>query len=79
MVKEIERHGITVVHMCTVVPISVTVGANRILPTVAIPYPLGNPNLAPEDEKALRRKLVERGLIALCTEVEEQTVFESIV
>ena len=79
MVKEIERHGITVVHMCTVVPISLTVGANRILPTVAIPYPLGNPNLTPEDEKALRRKLVEQGLQALCTEVEEQTVFESSI
>jgi len=76
MVKEIERHGITVVHMCTVVPISLTVGANRILPTVAIPYPLGDPSLDPADEKALRRKLVEGGLKALCTEVEDQTVFE---
>ena len=35
MVKEIERAGIPVVHMCTVVPISLTVGANRIVPTVA--------------------------------------------
>jgi len=75
MVKEIERHGIPVVHMCTVVPISVTVGANRIVPTVAIPYPLGNPELAPEDEKELRRKLVQNALKALCTEVTEQTVF----
>ena len=75
MVKEIELHGIPVVHMCTVVPISVTVGANRIVPTVAIPYPLGNPELAPEDEKELRRKLVQNALKALCTEVTEQTVF----
>jgi glycine reductase len=79
MVKEIERSGITVVHMCTVVPISLTVGANRILPTVAIPYPLGNPSLTPEDEKALRRKLVEGALKALGTEVSDQTVFESVV
>jgi len=76
MVKEIERHGLPVVHMCTVVPISVTVGANRIVPTVAIPYPLGNPALSPEDEKELRRKLVRKALGALCTEVEGQTVFE---
>ena len=75
MVKEIERHGIPVVHMCTVVPISVTVGANRILPTVAIPYPLGDPSLPAAEEKELRRKLVARALDALCTEVEEQTVF----
>jgi betaine reductase len=76
MVKEIERAGLPVVHMCTVVPISLTVGANRIVPTVAIPHPLGNPALSPEDEKALRRKLVEKALRALQTEVEDQTVFE---
>jgi len=76
MVKEIERTGIPVVHMCTVVPISLTVGANRIVPTVAIPHPLGDPSLDLEEEKALRRKLVEKALDALSTEVEEQTVFE---
>jgi len=76
MVKEIERCGIPVVHMCTVVPISLTVGANRIVPTVAIPHPLGNPTLTPADEKNLRRRLVERALKALQTEVHLQTVFE---
>ncbi len=76
MVKEIERTGIPVVHMCTVVPISLTVGANRIVPTVAIPHPLGNPALNKADEKDLRRKLVERALRALETPVEEQTVFD---
>ena len=40
MVKEIERAGIPVVHMATVVPISLTIGANRIIPGVGIPYPL---------------------------------------
>jgi len=75
MVKEIERHGITVVHMCTVVPISLTVGANRIIPTVAIPYPLGDPSLPFAEEKALRRKLVEKALKALETEITQQTVF----
>ena len=57
MVKEIERAGIPVVHMCTVVPISLTVGANRIVPTVAIPHPLGNPALSHEEEHDLRKKL----------------------
>lgn len=76
MVKEIERAGIPVVHMCTVVPISLTVGANRIVPTVAIPHPLGNPALSESEEKALRRKLVERALKALETPVDGQTVFE---
>ena len=76
MVKEIERAGIPVVHMCTVTPISMTVGANRIVPTIAIPHPLGNPALSHDEEKALRRKLVERALGALTTEVEDQTIFE---
>lgn len=75
MVKEIERAGFPVVHMCTVVPISLTVGANRIIPTVAIPYPLGNPALTAVDEKELRRKLVKKALKALETPVKEQTVF----
>ena len=63
-------------HICTVTPISLTVGANRIVPAVAIPHPLGNPALDAADEKKLRRKLVEKALKALCTEVEDQTVFD---
>ncbi len=64
-----------VVHMASIVPISQSVGANRIIPTVAIPYPLGNPALSPEDEKEIRRKLVEKALTALQTDVDGQTVF----
>ena len=76
MVKEIERAGIAVVHICTVTPISLTVGANRIVPAVAIPLPLGNPKLSAKEEFGLRRKLVEKALNALSTPVSEQTVFE---
>ena len=75
MVKEIERAGIPVVHICTIVPISKTVGANRIVPAVSIPYPLGNPSLNREDEYKLRYNLVKKALGALMTEVTEQTVF----
>ncbi|MBP2019432.1 glycine reductase [Symbiobacterium terraclitae] len=74
--KEIERAGIPVVHVCTVVPISLTVGANRIVPAVAIPHPLGNPALPPDEERALRRRLVMKALNALTTPVDGQTVFE---
>ena len=76
MVKEIERAGIPVVHMCTVVPISLTIGANRIIPAIGIPYPLGDPHLGEEKSKKLRRSLVERALKALKTPVDGQTVFE---
>jgi len=75
MVKEIERAGIPVVHACTVVPISLTVGANRIVPTVAIPHPFGNPTLPADDEYKLRLGLVKKCLEALSTEVDGQTVF----
>ena len=76
MVKEIERAGIPVVHICTVTPISMTVGANRIVPAVAIPHPLGNPALDKEEEKKLLRQIVEKALKALTTEVDGQTIFE---
>lgn len=76
MVKEIERFGIPVVHVCTVVPISMTVGANRIIPAVAIPHPFGNPVLEPKEEKMLRRRLVEKAMNSLKMHIETQTVIE---
>ncbi len=76
MVKEIERAGIPVVHVCTVTPISMTVGANRIVPAIAIPHPLGNPALSLEEEKDIRRKIIGTALDALTTEVTKQTIFE---
>ncbi len=74
MVKEIEKL-MPVVHIATVVPISLTVGANRIVPAVAIPHPLGNPQLEAEEEKQLRRQMVEKALQALQMPVTGQTVF----
>jgi glycine reductase len=76
MVKELEEVvDVPVVHVCTVVPISVTVGANRIDPAVAIPHPLGNPQLNQDEEFALRTSIVEKALKALSTDISEQTVF----
>lgn len=75
MVKEIERAGLPIVHICTIIPISLTVGANRIVPAIAIPHPLGDPTKSAEEEKELRRKIIEKSLLALQTEITEQTVF----
>ena len=76
MVKAIEENAdVPVVHMLTIVPISLSVGANRLIPTVAIPHPLGNPNLSPEEEYKLRYGLGTRALKALQTPVTEETVF----
>ncbi len=75
MVKEIERYGIPIVHMSTITTISESVGANRIVPTIAIPYPVGNPTLSEEMEADLRDKLVLRAFKALETEITETTQF----
>jgi glycine reductase len=56
-------------------PVAVMVGANRIVPAAGIIHPLGNADLSAEDEKALRRRIVERALQALQTEVVRPTVF----
>lgn len=76
MVKGIEKYGIPVVHMATVVPISKTIGANRIIPGVGIPYPVGDPTQGEEDSYKIREKMVRRALKALATPVDGQTVFE---
>jgi len=76
MVKELERAGLPTVHLCSIVPISLTVGANRIVPSIAIPHPLGDPALSLEQEFTLREDLLKRALIALQTEITEQRVFD---
>jgi glycine reductase complex component B subunit gamma len=76
MVKEIERAGLPVVHMCTVVPISLTVGANRIVPAVAIPTPWATRNCLPPKKSSYGADWWKRLCVPLQTEVEGQTVFE---
>ena len=56
-------------------PVAVMVGANRIVPAAGIIHPLGNAELSSENERALRRRIVERALEALRTEVVQPTVF----
>ena len=56
-------------------PVAVMVGANRIVPAAGIIHPMGNAELSAADEKALRRRIVEKALQALKTEVAQPTVF----
>lgn len=44
--------------------------------TRGIPFPTGDPTLDPDEERAWRRRLVERALEAVATPVHEPTVFE---
>jgi glycine reductase len=62
--------------LCNLVSIAIRVGAPRIVPTHGIPFPTGDPELGPEEERRLRRQLVERALDALGTSVDGPTVFE---
>lgn len=61
--------------MATITTISESVGANRIVPTISIPYPVGNPDLG-EKEGDLRMKLVQTALKALETPVDGPTIFK---
>ena len=63
--------------MATITTISASVGANRILPTVAIPYPVGNPTLEEEKENQLRHALVKIALDTLVKEVIEPPLIYS--
>ena len=75
MGKEIERAGIPVAYFTALPNLAQTVGAPRIISGKAILFPVGDPALPPEGEKAYRRTLVETGLRALGTEVNRPTVF----
>ena len=52
------------------------VGSNRIVTGSKIVNPVGNAELDQEDEKELRRSIVEKALEALQTDIREQTLFE---
>lgn len=76
MVKEIERAGFPVVQMCNLIPVAVSVGSNRIVPTISIPYPLGNPADSKDHQWKLRYHRVGVALDSLATDIEDQTVFK---
>lgn len=76
MVKEIERAGFPVVQMCNLVPVAVTVGTNKIVPTISIPYPLGDPQTPKEVQYKLRHHRVGVALDALTDPIDEQKVYK---
>jgi len=76
MVKEIEKAGLTIVQMANLIPVAKTVGTNRMVPTISIPYPLGDPSTSQEEQWKLRYHRVGIALDALTTDINEQTVFK---
>lgn len=61
--------------MCNLLDVAKTVGANRMVQTVSVPYPLGDPEMSKEAEWQLRSCRVEAALDALTTAVDEPKVF----
>lgn len=58
------------------VPISKSVGANRIYPGIAIPHCTGNPDLSENEENAVRLKLMRNAINTLTIKISDQTVFK---
>ena len=76
MTNEIEKAGITIVQMANLLPVAKSVGANRIVPTISIPYPLGDPATPVQEQLKLRKHRVGVALDALTASIAEQTVFK---
>jgi glycine reductase complex component B subunit gamma len=55
--------------------IATMIGANRTLRGIAVTSPVGDPTLGAADELALRRRIVERALEMLSSEVAPKTVW----
>lgn len=75
MTKELERAGITIVQMANLIPVAQTVGVNRLVPTISIPYPLGDPATPATEQHALRYQRVGVALDALITPIDQPEVF----
>jgi glycine reductase len=69
LAKEIERVGIPTAYVTSLPTVATMIGANRIVRGPAITHPFGM-------DEAERRRIVERALELLETEVEPNTVWE---
>jgi glycine/betaine/sarcosine/D-proline reductase family selenoprotein B len=70
LAKEIERAGIPTVYITALPTVATMIGANRIVRGPAITHPFGL-------EAGERRRIVERALELLETDVEPNTVWET--
>jgi glycine reductase complex component B subunit gamma len=76
MQKEAERVGIPAALITAIPSVAKSVGVSRIITGGGIPYPVGNPSLPRERELEFRKRLVEKALEALTTDVKGPTVFD---
>jgi betaine reductase len=64
----LEKAGIPVAQVTAMTPVAKALGSNRIIQARGIVYPLGDTDLPANEEKALRRRIVQQALDALATE-----------
>ncbi len=79
MQKEAERVGIPSALITAIPSVAKSVGVSRIITGGGIPYPVGNPSMPPDRELEFRRRLVEKALEAISSEIKEPTVFNVTV
>lgn len=73
--NEIEKAGIPVAFITAMTKIATHTKANRIIAGTKLPHPCGDPNLPDGADLALRKRILERALEALQTDVSETKVF----
>jgi glycine reductase len=61
----LEKAGIPVVQITSALPIAKMIGSNRVVLGNGIVHVTGDAKLSPNDEKDLRRRLVQKALDAL--------------
>jgi glycine reductase len=75
MAQEIERSGIPTALFTALDTIAQSVGCYRIVRGTGVLHVTGDPHLAETEERAWRRRLLDRALQAIETRVERPEVF----
>lgn len=76
MVRELERAGIPVAHVCTMINVAKGMGSNRMVPSRSVLYPTGDPELSITEEFKLRQQIIKSALEAVQTEIVEPKIIE---
>jgi glycine/betaine/sarcosine/D-proline reductase family selenoprotein B len=76
MLREIEKAGFPIVLIANLIPVAKSVGVNKMVPAISIPYPLGDPATPKEEQYKLRYHRVGVALDALTEDVSEPTLFK---
>ena len=76
LAKEFERAGFPTALVTAIPAVAESLGVYRIVTGKGVSYPFGDPQMAPEAERAFRRSIIERALRAMKTSVDSPTVFD---